>query len=212
MLKKVVHRRTAYLCLAVEIQNWMSIQFEFNFFISLILKHEQGCDNEVCSVTFWGHISWWGCSQNDNESSHMWNLFFIQCTGFQSCMQCLTLTLHDKNNPQQSLSAWYSRCRLRRWSYPHIGHRGGRVEELADDVGGGGDAEDDGAEDLLPPGQQKHRVLSPATLTSSTIPLYQADGTVTFPPVTLAVGEVVTVVYGEEKQKSVSEARILFYV
>lgn len=46
------------------------------------------------------------------------------------------------------------------------------MEELADDVGGGNNAEDDGAEDLLPPGQQQHGVLSPATLTSRPISLY----------------------------------------
>lgn len=75
------------------------------------------------------------------------------------------------------------------------------MEELADDVGGGSDAEDDGAEDLLPPGQQQHGVLSPAALTSCPVSLYQADRTVTFPPVELAVGEV-AVVYREETQKS----------
>lgn len=102
------------------------------------------------------------------------------------------------------MSVWYYCCRVCLRSYPHIGHRGGGVEELADDVGGGGDAEDDGAEDLLPPGQQQHGVLSPATLTSRSVSLYQAHGTVTFLPVTLAVGEVVAVVYREEKQISVS--------
>lgn len=75
------------------------------------------------------------------------------------------------------------------------------MEELADDVGGGSDAEDDGAEDLLPPGQQQHGVLSPAALTSCPVSLYQAYSTVTFPPVELAVGEV-AVVYREETQKS----------
>lgn len=78
------------------------------------------------------------------------------------------------------------------------------MEEFADDVGGGGNAEDDGAEDLLPPGQQQHRVLSPANLAPRPISLYQAHGTVAFLPVTLAVREVVAVVCGEEKQKSVS--------
>lgn len=100
----------------------------------------------------------------------------------------------------------YSCCRWSLWSYPHVGHRGRGVEELADDVGGGGDAEDDGTEDLLPPGQQQHRVLSPATLTPCPISLYQANSSVTFLPVTLAVGEVVAVVYREEK----SVSRILF--
>jgi len=74
------------------------------------------------------------------------------------------------------------------------------VEELADDVGGGGDAEDDGAEDLLPPGQQQHGVLSPATLSPRPVSLYQADGTVAFLPVKLAGMGEVAVVCGEEKQ------------
>ena len=73
------------------------------------------------------------------------------------------------------------------------------MEELADDVRSGGDAEDDGAEDLLPPGQQQHGVLFPATLAIRYISLYQAYGTVTFLPVTLVEGEVVTIVYREEK-------------
>ena len=68
------------------------------------------------------------------------------------------------------------------------------MEELADNVGGGSDAEDDGAEDLLPPGQQQHRVLSPAFLRSCTILLNQADSSVAFLPVELAVGEVVAIV------------------
>lgn len=78
------------------------------------------------------------------------------------------------------------------------------MEELADDVGGRGDAEDDGAEDFLPPGQQQHRVLSPTTLSSRPISLYQAYSTVTFPSVTLTVGEVVAVVYREEKQSKLT--------
>lgn len=77
------------------------------------------------------------------------------------------------------------------------------MEELAHDVGGGGDAEDDGAEDLLPPGQQQHGVLPPATLRPRPALLYQADGAVAFLPVQLAVGEEVAVVYGEEKDPSV---------
>lgn len=82
------------------------------------------------------------------------------------------------------------------------------MEELADDVGSGSDAEDDGAEDLLPPWQQQHWVLSPATVSPCPISLYQAYGAVTFLPVTLGVGEVVTVIYRGEKQKSVN--RVLF--
>lgn len=73
------------------------------------------------------------------------------------------------------------------------------VEELADDVGGGCDAEDDGAQDLLPPGQQQYRVLLPATLISGAVSLYEADSGVTLLTVTLAIGEVVAVVYREER-------------
>lgn len=112
-------------------------------------------------------------------------------------LQSLTLTC-DINNQQQSLSVCRSCCRPR--SYPHIGHGGGRVEEFADDVGGGGDAEDDGAEDLLPPWQQQYGVLPPAAVTPCTVSFYQAYGTFTFLPVTLAVGEVVSVVYGEKSR------------
>lgn len=85
--------------------------------------------------------------------------------------------------------------------YPHVGHGGWGVEELSDDVGGGGDAEHNGSEDLLPPGQQQHRVLPPATLTSFPVSLYQADRSAAFLPVTLAVGEVVPVVCGEERSE-----------
>lgn len=73
------------------------------------------------------------------------------------------------------------------------------MEELPDDVGGGGDAEHNGSEDLLPPGQQQHRVLPPATLTSFPVSLYQADCSAALLPVTLAVREVVPVVCGEER-------------
>lgn len=72
------------------------------------------------------------------------------------------------------------------------------MEELADDVGGGCDAEDDGAQDLLPPGQQQYGVLLPATLIFGAVSLYEADSGVTLLTVTLAIGEVVAVVYREE--------------
>lgn len=81
-------------------------------------------------------------------------------------------------------------------SYPDVGHRSMWVEELADDVGGGCDAEDDGAQDLLPPGQQQYGVLLPATLIFGAVSLYEADSGVTL--FTLAIGEVVAVVYREE--------------
>lgn len=87
-----------------------------------------------------------------------------------------------------------SRPRLSLRSYPHKGDGGRRVEELADDVGGGGDAEDDGAQDFLPPGQQQNGVLPPANLGPRHVPIYQAHGAVTFLPVAPAVREVVAVV------------------
>lgn len=99
-------------------------------------------------------------------------------------------------------------CRLRLWSYPHVGHGGRGVEELADDVGGGGDAEDDGAQDFLPPWQQQHGVLSPASLAARPVSLYHAHGAVT--PVAPSVGEVVAVVYRGEKKESVSEGSVHF--
>lgn len=34
------------------------------------------------------------------------------------------------------------------------------MEELADDIGGGSDAEDDGTQNLFPPGQEQHGVFS----------------------------------------------------
>lgn len=76
------------------------------------------------------------------------------------------------------------------------------MEELPDDVGGGGDAEHNGSEDLLPPGQQQHGVLPPAALSSFPVSLYQADRSAALLPVTLAVGEVVPVVCGEERSES----------
>ena len=93
-------------------------------------------------------------------------------------------------------------------SYPHIGHRSRRVEELADDVSGGGDTEDDGPKNLLPPGQQQHGVLSPATVSARLVWLYQADGALAFLPVTLAEGEVIAVVYSKKRQRSVSGVKI----
>lgn len=82
------------------------------------------------------------------------------------------------------------------------------MEELADDVGGGGDAEDDGAEDFLPPWQQQHGVLSPASLAARPVSLYHAHGAVT--PVAPSVGEVVAVVYRGEKKESVSGGSVHF--
>lgn len=82
------------------------------------------------------------------------------------------------------------------------------MKELADDVGGGGDAEDDGAEDLLPPGQQQHRVFSPAVLRGGLVPSNQADGAVAFLPVAFAVGEEVPVVCREDKRTDPSVSSV----
>lgn len=79
------------------------------------------------------------------------------------------------------------------------------MKELADNVGGGGDAEDDGSEDLLPPGQEQHRVFPPAVLGGGFISSDQADGAVPFLPVAFAVGEVVAVVCKEDRHRSISE-------
>lgn len=86
-------------------------------------------------------------------------------------------------------------------SYPNTDHRGWRVEELANDVCSGGDAEDNGAKDLLPPGKQEYGVLSPAAIAPRRISFNQAHGTVTFLPVTLAVWKVVAVVYSEKNEE-----------
>lgn len=83
------------------------------------------------------------------------------------------------------------------------------MEELADDVGGGGDAEDDGAQDLLPPGQQQHGVLPPAIVARHPVSLYQAHSAVAFLPETLAIGEVVAIVCTAGGQKSLSLLYIL---
>lgn len=77
------------------------------------------------------------------------------------------------------------------------------MEELADDVGGGGNTEDDSAKDFLPPRQQQYGVLSPATVSPRPISFYQAHGTITFPSITLAIGKVVAIVYSEEKEKNI---------
>lgn len=82
------------------------------------------------------------------------------------------------------------------------------MEKLAHNVGGGGNAEDDGAENLLPPGQQQHRILSPTIVTSCPVSLDQTYGTLTFLSVTLAVGEVVAIVYSKKKQKSLSKVQV----
>lgn len=75
------------------------------------------------------------------------------------------------------------------------------MEELANDVRGGSDAENDGAEDLLPPRQQQNRVLPPAAVRLGPLPINQDHGAVTFPTGALVVGEVVAVVYRRKKHK-----------
>lgn len=75
------------------------------------------------------------------------------------------------------------------------------MEELANNIGGGNNAEYNGAQDLLPPGQQEHRVLlSAPTGTAITgailaTPLDEADSRVTFLAQLLSIGEVVAIVY-----------------
>lgn len=77
------------------------------------------------------------------------------------------------------------------------------MKELADDVGGGCDAEEDGPDDLLPPGQQQHGILPPATGSPGFIPLYQADRRVPLLSVEVAVGEVVAIVCKEAAETKV---------
>lgn len=77
------------------------------------------------------------------------------------------------------------------------------MKELADDVGGGSNAEEDGANDLLPPGQQQHGILPPATPASCFIPLDQANGSVALLSVDVAVGEVVAIVWEDRVKKKV---------
>lgn len=86
-------------------------------------------------------------------------------------------------------------------SYPHVRHRGRGVKELADDVGGGSNAEEDGANDLLPPGQQQHGILPPATPSACFVPLDQANGSVALLSVDVAVGEGVAIVWKERVKK-----------
>lgn len=101
--------------------------------------------------------------------------------------------------PIEALSGLY---KLQVRSHPNVGHGSRRVEELADDVGGGSNAEDNCSKDLFPPREQQHWVLSPTTVSAWLVHIYQTNGIVTFLPVTLAVGEVVAVVYSKKKQRS----------
>lgn len=74
------------------------------------------------------------------------------------------------------------------------------MEELANNVGGGNNAEYNGAQNLLPPWQQEHRVLLSAptgTAISAAIvatALDEADSRVTFLSQLLSIGEVVAIV------------------
>lgn len=79
------------------------------------------------------------------------------------------------------------------------------MKELADNVSGGSDAEEDGADDLLPPGQQQHGILPPATASSRFAPLYQANRSVTLLSVDVAVGEVVAIVWKERANQRRSD-------
>lgn len=79
------------------------------------------------------------------------------------------------------------------------------MKEFADNVSGGSDAEKDGADDLLPPGQQQHGILPPATASSRFVPLYQANRRVMLLSVDVAVGEVVAVVWKERANQRRSD-------
>lgn len=76
------------------------------------------------------------------------------------------------------------------------------MEELANNVGGGNNAEYDGAQNFLPPGQQEHWVLLPAasaaaiTAAITATTLDEADSRVAFLAQAPAV-EVVAVVCGD---------------
>lgn len=85
--------------------------------------------------------------------------------------------------------------------YPHICC--GWVEELADDVGGGSDAEDDGAQNLFPPRQQQHRVL-PSHRWPLSIFLQQNTHCRLITPVTVTrtVRKVVSIIYiGKQRRR-----------
>ena len=94
------------------------------------------------------------------------------------------------------------------WFYSYPGLCGGRVEKLADDVCGGGDAEDDGAHDLFPPGQQQHRVLPPARppLTPSRQYPHRHLSPLTVPRAV----RVITIVWRERERETESSIKIVF--
>ncbi len=90
---------------------------------------------------------------------------------------------------------------LRLFVYPH--ECCGRVEELADDVGGGSDAEDDGAQNLFPPRQQQDRVF-PSHLWPLSIFLQKNTHCRLITPVTVTrtVRKVVSIIYiGKQRRR-----------
>lgn len=78
--------------------------------------------------------------------------------------------------------------------YPHVCC--GWMEELADYVGGGSDAEDDGTQNLLPPWQQQHRIF-PSHRWALSILLQQNTYCRLITPVTITrtVWNVVSIIY-----------------
>lgn len=60
------------------------------------------------------------------------------------------------------------------------------MEELPDDAGGGHDTENNGADDLLQPGQQQKQVFS-ETVRSGYVPFDQTHRVVPFPSVPFVV-------------------------
>lgn len=70
------------------------------------------------------------------------------------------------------------------------------MEELADDVGGGSDAEDDGAQDLFPPRQEQHGVFSSHLRVLAILLQQNTDGRLITPTaVTWTIRKVVSVIY-----------------
>lgn len=114
--------------------------------------------------------------------------------------RCCTDELKQSNIHDFSLTLfWHYKkhkmlCILRAFVYPHVCC--GRVEELADDVGGGSDAEDDGAQNLFPPRQQQDRVF-PSHLWPLSIFLQQNTHCRLITPVTVTrtVRKVVSIIY-----------------
>lgn len=121
--------------------------------------------------------------------------------------RCCTDELKQSNIHDFSLTLFWQYknhkmlCILRVFVYPHVCC--GRVEELADDVGGGCDAEDDGAQNLFPPRQQQYRIF-PSHLWPLSIFLQQNTHCRLITPVTVTrtVWKVVSIIYmGKQRRR-----------